>query len=352
MTSKLLVPNPVAPPTWTQVFKPIPLLNAPVIECWCGGGGVGLAGFVQEGFRVGANIDCDPERPKLSDAIADCYELNYESKVIRETLQDHAQRGGFRERLPDVVFLTQSCKNLSLANHTGREDNTDLIVARAAARGIGEQLPKVFVIENVPKYKDSQCLDILIKKLKRLSYKVKYGVIDASWYGTAQRRKRFILIATRHDIPMPILNPVPPPTYKNPPGWLSVVQDLKFELSEPTQCQESTVSHLEPGLYVVERAGARFKKSQYRSRHQPIWTLRSAVWIDQKGYSRWDGLNMWDGKDWYRPSARAVARWMGLSDWYQLPSPPAVFGTLLCNGVPPLMTAAIAKAIKSVRLSR
>lgn len=88
----------------------------------------------------------------------------------------------------------------------------------------------------------SQCLDILIKKLKRLSYKVKYGVIDASWYGTAQRRKRFILIATRHDIPMPILNPVPPPTYKNPPGWLSVVQDLKFELSEPTRYQELVVT--------------------------------------------------------------------------------------------------------------
>lgn len=348
MASKLLISNPVAPPAWTQVPKPIPLPNDPVIECWCGGGGVGLAGFVQEGFKVGANIDRDPERPRLSDVIADFYELNYKSKVIRETLQDHAQRGGFRERLPDVVFLTQSCKNLSLANHTGREDNTDLVVARAAARGIGEQLPKVFVIENVPKYKNSQCLDILIKTFKRLNYKVKYGVIDASWYEVSQRRKRFILIATRHDIPMPILNLVPPPTYKNSPGWLSVVQDLKFELSEPTRYQELVVSNLKPGLYTVERAGARFKKPHCRSINQPMWALRSAAWIDQKGYSRWDGLNVWDGKDWYRASARAVARWMGLYDWYQLPEQPAVFGTLLCNGVPPLMTAAIARAIKSV----
>src|SRR5262249_22592373 len=60
--------------------------------------------------------------------------------------------------------------------------------------------PGFVVVENVPgllKHKDKSILSSFIEFLDSNDYKLDDGIIDASHYGVPQRRKRYLLIATR-----------------------------------------------------------------------------------------------------------------------------------------------------------
>jgi DNA (cytosine-5)-methyltransferase 1 len=59
--------------------------------------------------------------------------------------------------------------------------------------------PKVFVIENVPEILKSEEFDRLKRRLRKLdhSYEIAYGVLNASFYGVPQTRKRAIIIGSR-----------------------------------------------------------------------------------------------------------------------------------------------------------
>jgi ribonuclease HII len=343
---------PLTPPPFASEPKPQPKEDAPVVDFWCGGGGVGTAGFFQAGFQIGVNIDRDPKNPKLSDRIADCYELNFGKPVIRETLQEYAARGGFKSQSrPAVVVFTQSCKNLSRANQKGKENSTDIEVAQAAAQGLEELLPSVFVLENVCEYKDSECFKIIGRTLRRNGYRYRYGVLNASSYGVAQDRKRFILIAVAQ-ARFPVF--LPDAMQATPFGWGWAMGDLihTFPLTQPAPWQLKNLNKLEKGkfpFYLVERSGARNTTPQVRGSSCPAWTVKSAIFTDQNNSSRHDGLNTWDGNgEWRRVTNRGVARLMGLYDWYQLPDAPSVFGPLLGNGLPSEMARAIANEVKQV----
>lgn len=375
-----LHPNP---PNFATLPKPQPQEDAPVVDFWCGGGGVGTAGFYQAGFQIGVNIDCDPKNPKLSGAIADCYELNFGKPVVRETLQDYAARGGFAEQpKPDVVVFTQSCKNLSRANTGASEDDTDIAVAQAACQGITELLPNVFVLENVREYKDSICLELIVNTLDQYGYRYSHAVLNAWNYGISQDRERFILIAVRGYSDLVTL---PFPSHSQPLGWGYAIADLisTFPLTQPAPWQlkgllgvELTDTALVAGgdassdvpknrsttqpsftigncaarplrICLVERTGARDKVPQVRESDRPAWTVKASVFTDQKNANRQDAINTWDGNgEWRRVTGRGVARLMGLYDWYQLPDAPSICGPLLGNGLPSEMARAIGEHIK------
>lgn len=338
------------PPAFATLPKPQSQEDAPIVDFWCGGGGVGTAGFFQAGFQIGINVDCDPKNPKLSGAIADCYEFNFGKPVIRETLQDYADRGGFKEQpKPDVVVFTQSCKNLSRANIGASEDDTDIAVAQAACQGIGELLPSVFVLENVREYKDSICLELITNTLEQHGYRYSHAVLNAWNYGVSQDRERFILIAVRNYNDLATL---PFPSHSQPLGWGYAIADLinSFPVTQPAPWQlkgvEGVPTKVEE-LYLVERTGARDKLPQVRESDRPAWTVKSSIFTDGKGANRQDAINIWNGSgEWRRVTNRGVARLMGLYDWYQLPDAPSVFGPLLGNGLPSEMARAIGEHVK------
>lgn len=58
-------------------------------------------------------------------------------------------------------------------------------------------LPRVVMLENVPGLRRSSKFREIRRALHKLGYKFRYDVLDAADYGVPQRRRRFILVATR-----------------------------------------------------------------------------------------------------------------------------------------------------------
>ncbi|WP_375505893.1 DNA cytosine methyltransferase [uncultured Nostoc sp.] len=152
-------------------FKPTLPDDAPItVVLFAGGGGI-EAGMVQAGIRPVIAVEFDPTKPDLSRAIPSAHFVNakthhhnfneYGCRIIQLTVQEVAQSGflGFSRRL-DYLHASPVCANASLA-HTakagkGGETNDDLTAAIAIAEAIRQLQPRVFTLENVPRYQNSQ----------------------------------------------------------------------------------------------------------------------------------------------------------------------------------------------------
>lgn len=151
-------------------FKPILPDDAPIaVVLFAGGGGI-EAGMVQAGIRPVIAVEFDPTKPKLSRAIAKTHHRNfseYGCRVVQLTVQEVARLGfiGFPRR-PDYLHASPVCANFSQA-HTakagkGEETDDDLSAAIAVAEAIQQLQPRVFTLENVPRYQNSQSFVIIL----------------------------------------------------------------------------------------------------------------------------------------------------------------------------------------------
>jgi DNA (cytosine-5)-methyltransferase 1 len=182
-----LVAKFTQPPSWATAKRPILPPDAPSAGYLCGGAGIMSAGFEVAGIRSLWNIDHDPSDPKLSDAIAQIYDRNFNSRVIRRTLQEVALSGFAGLETPNILVLTQSCKNISKSNPKQKETEVDIAVATAATLAIKNFIPQVFVAENVPEYLNSESWEIVGNILEQLGYSITSGIINAADYGVAVR---------------------------------------------------------------------------------------------------------------------------------------------------------------------
>ncbi|AFZ11508.1 C-5 cytosine-specific DNA methylase [Crinalium epipsammum PCC 9333] len=337
----------IQPPSWATVKRPILPPNAPTVGYLCGGAGIMSTGFEAAGIRSLWNIDHDPSDPKLSNAIANIYERNFSSPVIRRTLQEVAQTGFAGLERPDILVLTQSCKNLSKSNPKQKETEVDSSVATAATKAIKHFLPQVFVAENVPEYITSQSWEIVGNTLEQLGYNTTTGIINAADYGIAQDRKRFIAIAILNAPAIALPTPTGTKT-----GWLSAVSDLlkDAETVHPTEKQLTKIQRLcasfldEPLL--IERV-APWGLPNVKSPLAPCWTIRKSIWLDQRHCSRNNAINIrFPDGSWKNLGVRGAARLCSVPDWFQLPNEAWSAGSAIGNGVPCLLGQAIAQSIK------
>ena len=88
-------------------------------------------------------------------------------------------------------------------------------------RLVREVLPDVVSLENVPLLTKRPIFANLVKEMKSLGYNVDWKIVFCPDYGWPQRRKRFVLLASR-------LGPikVPEPTYATPPTVREMIGDL------------------------------------------------------------------------------------------------------------------------------
>ncbi|WP_375467228.1 DNA cytosine methyltransferase [uncultured Nostoc sp.] len=144
-------------------IKPVLPDNAPIaVVLFAGGGGI-EAGMVEAGIRPVIAVEFDPSKPELSQAIAKTHHHNfseYGCRIIQLTVQEVARLGliGFPRR-PDYLHASPVCANFSQA-HTakagkGIETASDLTAAIAVAEAIRQLQPRVFTLENVPRYQNS-----------------------------------------------------------------------------------------------------------------------------------------------------------------------------------------------------
>jgi len=171
------------------------------IDFFCGGGGM-TCGLRQAGIDVIAGVDIDKEAK-------DTYEFNnkgtaFIEKDIRRVHSDYFERNFGISRNDDSLILVgcSPCQFYSIINTDKNSSLKTKDLLRNFARFIEYYRPGYVLVENVPGIlTNKQSIWPTFKsKLEVLGYgKMLYKVIDLSYYGIPQSRKRFSLIATRLD---------------------------------------------------------------------------------------------------------------------------------------------------------
>lgn len=166
----------------------------PVIDLFCGVGGL-TNGFIQEGgFKVLAGIDFDK-------SCEFAYEQNNKSKFLYEdltTLPPEDVLKMYPENKPKVLVGCAPCQAFSTYNKNKNNDKWKLLYA--FSKIINHVSPDVVSMENVPqllKYDNGSVFNNFYDNLVNQGYKVSYSVVNAQDYGVPQRRKRLILFASK-----------------------------------------------------------------------------------------------------------------------------------------------------------
>ena len=179
------------------------------IDFFCGGGGM-TCGLRQAGVNVIAGVDIDKDAKAT-------YEYNNKGSVFIEK-DIRKLRSNFFEKNFDIktyddklVFVGCSpCQFYSIINTDKDNSLKTKDLLKNFARFVEYYRPGYVLVENVPGIlTNKQSIWPFFKaKLETLGYKkILYKIVDMSYYGVPQSRRRFSLIATRLDIDISL----PPP---------------------------------------------------------------------------------------------------------------------------------------------
>lgn len=159
------------------------------VDLFSGCGGMSL-GFQNAGFDVIAAFD------KWEPAIK-VYKDNFDHPIYDFDLSTVESKKFIAELSPDVIIGGPPCQDFSSA---GKRDETlgraDLTLSYANIVAFAN--PEWFVMENVERIIKSRILKEAIKILKSAGYGISYDVLDASFCGVPQSRKRFFLVGHKN----------------------------------------------------------------------------------------------------------------------------------------------------------
>lgn len=169
------------------------------IDFFCGGGGM-TCGLRQSGINVIAGVDFDKEAKNT-------YEINNPGSVfveanIRELEEDYFEKKFSVQRNDDNLILIgcSPCQFYSIINTSREKSEASKDLLLEFQRFIKYYNPGHVLVENVPgiitnKY---SVLPEFLSFLENNGYVyIKKDVIDMSYYGVPQSRRRFSLIASR-----------------------------------------------------------------------------------------------------------------------------------------------------------
>ncbi|OGC51129.1 DNA (cytosine-5-)-methyltransferase [candidate division WWE3 bacterium RIFCSPLOWO2_01_FULL_39_13] len=116
----------------------------------------------------------------------------------------------FKGMNADIVQGGFPCQSFSYAGKgLGLEDTRGTLFYEFA-RCVKEVRPKIAMGENVKgllKHDQGKTLEIMVKVLENLGYKVAYKVLRAQYLDVPQKRERLIILAIRNDLDIPFIFP-------------------------------------------------------------------------------------------------------------------------------------------------
>lgn len=184
-----------------------------LVDLFCGTGPMTL-GVVEAGRCLGIEIE-----PKLAidfnaDAVLN-YKLNFPTANVIEGDITEYINGTFGDVLTleeknlldgvgkvDCLIAGPPCQGHSdLNNHTRRDDPRNQLIL-SAIRFAEITNPEYVIIENVQgiRHDKRNILDVAKEQLKSLGYSLYENLLLASKFGVAQKRRRFILVASKSEI--------------------------------------------------------------------------------------------------------------------------------------------------------
>lgn len=169
-----------------------------VVDLFCGVGALSH-GLKRAGFRIVAGYDTD-RRCKHA------FETNNASHFFcRDVAKLEAGEvsSHFSGELPTVLAGCAPCQPFSTYKHRYDEDpRWDLV--ESFARLAANVRPDFITMENVPsllKYKQGTVFERFKEIIEDAGYAVRFQVAKCEFYGVPQRRRRLVVVASRHGLP-------------------------------------------------------------------------------------------------------------------------------------------------------
>lgn len=160
-----------------------------IVDLFCGCGGMSL-GFQEAGFNILAGFE-------HWNAAISCYKNNFSHPVEDVDLSDVELSVKIISKYnPDIIIGGPPCQDFSGAGNRIEGDRANLTVA--FAKIISEILPQYFVMENVERAYNSEAYKKARKIFKVAGYGLTEKVLDASFCGVPQKRKRFFCIGHKN----------------------------------------------------------------------------------------------------------------------------------------------------------
>lgn len=298
----------------------------------------------------------------------------------------------------DVLHASPPCPNFSQAKTDGKETDLDKALAGKVNQFIHVLKPRIFTLENVYQYRNSESWAMIQDNLFSMGYWVSIEHVNAADYGVPQTRQRMIVRAVQGGW-IPYL-----PAAQRWVGWYEAIEDLIPTLPEsqfapwqlkrlPEQLQtlafgnnaqewgDSVVYEQEPFHTVIAQTGGRARafiiegsaagednkfNLPIRMGDEPVFTMRAqqnnprAFLIDHSNAGRdatlLDGekpamtIQAWHGRRTsHMPHAylsqgkvvsmtpRALARFQSFPDTYRLPDSKTLAARGIGNAVAPLL---------------
>lgn len=163
-----------------------------VVSLFSGCGGLDL-GFKELGFNLIYACDNDA-------SAVDCYSRNIGSHIfLRDTVSNefHADISAIGQC--DVVLGGFPCQGFSKAGPKNVNDERNILYMEMK-RAVTTLRPQLFIAENVDGISQNFSgiyLKRIIEDFKQINYDVEYRILDASWFGVPQHRRRIFFIGMR-----------------------------------------------------------------------------------------------------------------------------------------------------------
>lgn len=172
-------------------FKESSLCPA-AIDLFSGAGGLSL-GLKQAGFSVRAAVEIDS-------LCVESYKLNHPSiPVVNENIVSVSPASLPCKKPIDLIAACPPCQGFSSLRTKNRNFNTSdprNTLVHEIMKYVDYFKPKALLIENVPKFLESNEYLTFGKELEASGYQIWQKVLDASDFGVPQRRKRAVVVAS------------------------------------------------------------------------------------------------------------------------------------------------------------
>lgn len=165
------------------------------VDLFCGAGGL-THGLIDAGVRVVAGVDSD-------DACKHPYTANHDGVAFHKydvsKLEASEVQKWFGEASIRVLAGCAPCQPFSSYSQRYETVGTERWgLLNHFARLVREVVPDIVTMENVPTVKKHAVFEEFVATLISQGYKVWHDVIDCAKYGLPQRRRRTVLLASRH----------------------------------------------------------------------------------------------------------------------------------------------------------
>lgn len=166
-----------------------------VFDMFCGAGGASL-GAREGGAKIVGGVD-------LWGPAVESFRLNFpQAHVFEEDLRTLTPEKVLEKIGPiDLLISSPECTHHTCARGSKPRSDESKDTAFQVIRYAEILKPRWITLENVVHMKPWGRYKELMAELKRLNYKVREQVIDASLFGVAQRRRRLFMIADLQECP-------------------------------------------------------------------------------------------------------------------------------------------------------